>query len=164
MGLSIGAYARAAAWIAGADRWTDNMWRPRTTDCRTDRCERISNGPQTNVYRYRWRATTSVGTAQATRVLVELYELMRGGHYLEYATHTFGHHPAACETLERDTRSEPVAALRLKKQVYPGRIILSSAPKTCSPRNGSKALSSQLMPLLRNLTFFHVKLEPLSPR
>jgi hypothetical protein len=27
MGLSVRAYARAAAWIAGADRWTEAMWR-----------------------------------------------------------------------------------------------------------------------------------------
>jgi hypothetical protein len=27
MGLSIRAYARAAGWIAAADRWTQAMWR-----------------------------------------------------------------------------------------------------------------------------------------
>jgi len=68
-------YARAAAWIAGADRWTEAMWR--NLEQQVGIPEDLQEKQRSSLIRnHRWRSSTKAGATEPARVSVKLHELM----------------------------------------------------------------------------------------
>src|SRR4051812_5048447 len=80
MELSIRDYARAAAWIAGTDGWMQTMWRNPTQQVGTAEHGEDEKAivPPTSIAGILRRRSER---RSRTRVSVELFEVMIGGHY-----------------------------------------------------------------------------------